>query len=189
MLKIALTGGVGVGKSYIANKFERMQFPIYHADDETKKFYQKEEVKNLLRNAFGEAAFSDNTIDFKKLGDIIFSDPKHLKTINKIIHPIIIESFEHWAKCQSSSIVFMESALVFESKFQHIFDLVIVVNASTEKRIERVLHRNPELTENEIQRRFSSQIPQEEKCRKSDVIIDNEIDNIDTISYSSFLIH
>ena len=181
-----MTGGIGTGKSYIAGKFERMHFPVYHADDETKKLYQTAEVKNLLRDAFGEAPFSNTNIDFKKLGNLIFSNPEHLKTINKIIHPIIIADFECWAKKQSSPIVFMESALVFESAFHHIFDLLIVVNASKQKRTERLLCRNPEFSEVEIDRRFAAQIPQEEKCRKADIMIDNEIDDTNTISYSFF---
>lgn len=173
MLKIALTGGIGTGKTYISKQFIEMGVPVYYADDEAKKLYQEDFVLDFFRIHFGEAIFDNGKLNFAKLSQEIFSDAEKLSQVNAFIHPLVIERFNLWAKQQKAPAVIMESAIVFEGRLTSFFDKIWVVNAPLEVRISRIQKRNPNLTLEEIKARIANQIPQEEKCKAADLVIDN----------------
>lgn len=173
MLKIGITGGIGTGKSYMASKFAAMHFPVYFADNEARKLYQREEVKSAVFRELGEGPFSDKEIDFRKLSKIIFNDKDKQEKINHIIHPLIREDFKRWAAQQKCSVLFMEAALIYEAGFENDFDFVIVVDSPEELRVKRLLKRDG-LSEEEIAKRIKMQMPQEEKIRRADLLILNE---------------
>ena len=172
MYKIALTGGIGTGKTYLSNHFVQMGIPVFYADDEAKKIYQDKEFIQSLCRAFGtEILFSDGKVNFRLLSSLVFSDEEKLQTLNAMIHPWVMRKFEEWAAEQSSDTVMMEAAIVFEGNLTHYFDKIIVADAPLELRIQRIMKRNPEWTREEILQRIARQMPQEEKCRRADLVV------------------
>ncbi|MDR3047536.1 MAG: dephospho-CoA kinase [Bacteroidales bacterium] len=176
MIKIALTGGIGTGKSYISLQFVKMNIPVYEADKEAKKLYERENVKKAIFALFPEVVTDDHKIDFNVLSAIVFTDQIRLQLLNKIIHPLVMDGFDLWAKQQQREVVILESAIIFENNLQSLFDLVILVDAPQEFCIQRIKLRNPTWSEIEIQQRICTQLSQNEKKRLADIIIDNEKD-------------
>lgn len=176
MRKYALTGGIGTGKTFISKDFIREGIPVFYADEEAKKLYAREEVIAQIRELFGETVFTDNILDFKKMGEIVFANPNAQKQLEALIHPMVMAEFEKWAAEQHADTVMMESAIIFESHLEKYFDKVFVVNASVPVRVARIRRRNPELSEEQILARIAAQMSQEEKCRLADEIIEHEVD-------------
>lgn len=171
MYKIALTGGIGTGKTYLSNHFIQMGIPVYYADDEAKKLYRDPDFEQQLRLLFGDGIFTDGKVDFKKMSALVFHDEVQLEKLNRLVHPAVMRNFEQWAEQQQSTAVIMESAIVFEGGLTAYFDKIIVADAPLELRIRRIRKRNPELTREEIMMRIARQMPQEEKCRRADLVV------------------
>jgi len=169
-IKIALTGGIGTGKTYISKQFLDIGIPFFYADEETKKLYNSPKVKVLLKNHFQNKFFTDNKLDYSKIADFIFLNNKNKKQFEKIIHPLVMQQFEEWADQQISPIVMMESAIIFEAELTHYFDKIFVVDAPLSVRMKRLQDR---LSETEIRQRILSQMPQEEKSKRADLVIWN----------------
>jgi len=169
-IKIALTGGIGTGKTYISKQFLDIGIPIFYADDETKKLYDSPKVQALLKTHFQDKFFTDNKLDRCKIADFIFLNNENKKQFEAIIHPLVMQQFEEWAAQQTSPIVMLESAIIFEAKLTHYFDKIFVVDAPLSVRVKRLKDR---LLEIEIRQRILSQMPQEEKCKRADLVIWN----------------
>lgn len=173
MKKIAITGGIGTGKTYISKLFLQMGIPVFYADEEAKKCYEDKHIIDTIRSYFGKDVFTEGRLDFKKMAQFVFQDPKKREIINNLIHPTVMGMFDEWAEEQHAPSVMLESAIVYENDMEKFFDMVIVVDAPLEVRLERIKKRNPNLTEKEIMDRINAQMPQEEKCRRADMVIDN----------------
>lgn len=176
MKKVALTGGIGTGKTFISRLFIKEGTPVFYADVEAKKLYEREDVVAEMRSLFGEAIFTDGQLDFQKIAQHVFHDESALQQLNALIHPLVMQRFEQWAAQQQADTVIMESAIIYEAHLEHYFDKVIVVNASIPVRIARVKRRNPNMTEEEIMARINQQMDQELKCKLADEVIDHEED-------------
>ena len=173
MKKIAITGGIGTGKTYISKKFVQMGIPVFYADEEAKKCYEDKEIVDTIRSYFGTEVFTEGRLDFRKMARCVFQNPQKREIINKMIHPRVMGMFDEWAEEQHALSVMLESAIVYENELEKFFDMVIVVDAPLEVRLERIKKRNPSLTEKEITDRINAQMPQEEKCRRADMVIKN----------------
>ena len=173
MLKIALTGGIGTGKTYISKHFIDMGIPVFYADEEAKKLYTDPSVVKFFKNHFGEDIYTENILNTAKLSSILFTDAKKRALVNNFIHPKVMNLFLSWANEQQKECVIMESALIYESGLDSFFDKIIVVHAPLEERIKRLLNKYPKLTVDDIKLRIATQIAQEEKCRKADLVINN----------------
>lgn len=172
MYKIALTGGIGTGKTYLSRHFVEMGIPVFYADDEAKKLYHDPGFLHQLKQLFGEEVFeSDDKVSFPKLAARVFASDDELQKLNRLVHPAVMEEFERWSRAQTSEAVMMESAVVFEGNLTSYFDKIIVADAPLELRIRRVQARNPEMTHDEILQRMSRQMAQEEKCRRADLVV------------------
>lgn len=176
MKKIALTGGIGTGKTFISKQFVAQGIPVFYADDEAKTLYRIPEVLDEIRDAFGNSVFDGDALNFQKMSQVVFCDDDKMKILESIIHPRVMKMFVEWAENQHVDTVMMESAIVFEAHLEHYFDKVIVVNASLSKRMERIRRRNPNLSESDIIARIEAQMPQEQKCALADEIIEHEED-------------
>jgi len=170
-IKIALTGGIGTGKTFISKQFLDKGIPVFYADEETKKLYHSKKVIVFFKKTLGCKVFTNHLVDYEKLSDIVFSDSDIRKKIETFIHPLVMEQFEKWAKKQNSETVVMESAIIYEARLENYFDKIIVVDAPLDIRIQRIKERNPSLSEKEVLQRIESQLPQEEKCQRADEII------------------
>lgn len=174
MYKIALTGGIGTGKTYLSAHFVQMGIPVFYADDEAKKLYADPRFLQTIRATFGNTVFDPDCperLSFERLAEKVFSDEEALQKLNQLVHPAVMSMFEEWCTCQDASAVMMESAVVFEGNLTSYFDKIIVADAPVELRISRVLARNPEMTREQVLARMARQMPQEEKCRRADLVV------------------
>jgi len=172
-IKVALTGGIGTGKTHISKQFLDMGIPVFYADEEAKKLYADEKVVAVFKEKYGDSFFTHHQFDLSKLAHFVFSAPENRIQIETIMHPLVIQKFEDWTSQQDSNIVMLESAIIFEAELENYFDKIIVVDAPLEVRMARIKSRNVQLSELEILQRIHSQLSQEEKCRRAHLIIWN----------------
>lgn len=170
---IGLTGGIGSGKTTIAQYFKSLGVPIYIADEEAKKLLDNSAVKKKIKEIFGEFVFENNTISKEKLASIVFQNPQKLSELNAIIHPAVKKHFQFWvANHQNEPIVIKEAAILFESGSNQDCDKIITVVAPLETRIQRVIERDKTSKEAIIDR-IKNQWTDEMRMAKSDYIIEN----------------
>lgn len=170
---IGLTGGIGSGKTTVANYFDKIGIPVYIADVEGKKITESPQILETIKNVFGSAVFDEGKLNRKKLSQIVFNDSKKLQQLNAIIHPEVEKHFIQWVNNHSNfSLVVKETALLFESGSYKKCDFVITVIAPLEERINRVIKRDA-VTREEVLERIENQLSDEYRIKNSDYIIDN----------------
>jgi dephospho-CoA kinase len=174
MIKIGLTGSIGSGKSTVANVFRTLGAPVYIADIEAKKFLEEPEVIDLIVALAGADILTpEGAINRRVLAEKVFGNPEKLEGLNAIIHPRVRTNFTRWVEQNADQpYVIQESAIIFESGFYTLFDLIIVVAAPEEERIQRVLRRDGFKRE-EVISRIENQWPEYLKIEKADFVIHN----------------
>jgi len=174
MIKVALTGGIGSGKSFVAQLFQTLNIPIYYADKEAKRLMSSQkELKNDIKALLGQEAYHRNgRLNRGFVASKIFNDKLLLKAINKLVHPAVGADFILWANNQQAPYVIEESALVFEIKSASKFDHTILVVADEEIRINRVMKRD-KTDRNQVLSRMSKQWPDKKKMKLANHIIFN----------------
>ena len=179
MIKVGLTGGIGSGKTTVANYFIELGVPIYFADNEAKKLMNSStDIKNKLIREFGEKTYKNGELNRKYLASIVFHDTSKLNIINGIVHPAVANHFAKWIKKQKSNYIIQENAILFENNTSSIFDYIITVTASIDVKIERILKRDSG-SKNDILSRMKNQWDDVKKIGLSDFVIHN-IDLADT---------
>jgi dephospho-CoA kinase len=175
---IGLTGGIGSGKTTIANYFSTLGIPVYIADDEAKKLMESSEVKDSIKEKFGESIFDNTILNRAKLAEIVFADSEKLDQLNAIVHPAVRNHFKKWLlNHEASPFVIYEAAILFESGNYKNCDYIITVTAPLESRIQRVIDRDKTNRE-QVLKRINAQWNDEQRISKSNFIIDNR--NIET---------
>ena len=170
---IGLTGGIGSGKTTVANEFSSLGVPVYITDLEAKKLMQSDSVLNQIKEEFGDTVFDNGVLLRDKLSEIVFNDDKRLVKLNSIVHPAVKQHFNEWLlEHKNSPLVIYESAILFESGSYKECDFVINVVAPLETRIQRVIERD-KTTREKVLERIKNQWNDEEKSSKSDFIINN----------------
>lgn len=171
---IALTGGIGSGKTTIAKLFETMGCLIYYSDEKAKELYYDTEIKKRVIQLLGSDAYSaSGSLNSTFIAGIIFKDKTKLESLNAIIHPALEKDFEIFVKQQSPDrIIIKESALIFETDSYKKFKTIILVTAPLEQKIKRVMQRNKIPRENVV-KRMSAQWPDEQKIPLANYIISN----------------
>lgn len=174
MIKLAITGGIGSGKSVVSEILRLYGIPVYIADDESKRLTESsDDIREKLTEKFGNNIYEGGKLNKPLLASIIFNDKEKLKTVNSIIHPVVRADLSEWLESYADSkIIASESAILFESGFNAMFDKVITVYTPLEIRIKRIMSRNNTSYDNAKQR-IESQMPDEEKVKLSDFVIDN----------------
>lgn len=174
MLKIGLTGGIGSGKTTVANIFEVLGIPVYYADEEAKKLMNENKaLRREIIRLFGDAAYKEGELDRSFLGELVFSDPEKLSQLNKIVHPATLEDAAQWMVQQQAPYAIKEAALIFEANLQSYFDYVIGVTAPESLRISRVIQRDHTSME-KVLKRIRQQMNEEEKIALCDFVIKND---------------
>jgi dephospho-CoA kinase len=170
---IGLTGGIGSGKSTIANYFIVAGVPVYIADDAARELMNAPEVKSEVKKVFGSSIFAKGNIDRMKLADIVFSNPEKLTALNAIIHPAVKNHFKHWIlNYKKFPFIIYEAAILFESGSFKNCDLIINVTLPIELRIERVMKRD-KITREAVLKRINMQWTDVQRSVKSDFNIEN----------------
>lgn len=169
---IAITGSIGSGKSELVRILNKRGYKTISADEIGHQLLLDKRVRDELVKVFGREILSEEVIDRKKLGGIVFPDPKALHKLNTILHPKIIDEIKKEKLKHSNEIVFFEVPLLFEAGIENLFDLTLNIFAKLPVRIKRLKVRSG-FSDAEIRERFSSQLGDEFKREKADLTIDN----------------
>ncbi len=170
---IGLTGGIGSGKSTIAQYIQSLGYPVYIADLEAKKLMETPEMAARIQDAFGADYITHQHVNREKLAQHVFNNPEALQQLNAIVHPAVQAHFVQWVAQQAATpFVFKEAAILFESGSYKNCDHIITVVAPVETRIERVMARDNTSREAVLQR-INNQWTDEERIAKSDFTIQN----------------
>jgi dephospho-CoA kinase len=174
MLHIGLTGGIGSGKTTVAKIFELLGIPVYYADDEAKRIMNENgELKKEIQKHFGEAAYTNGSLNRTYLASIVFADKYKLELLNALVHPVTIADAAAWFKKQTTPYAIKEAALIFEAGGAENLDYVIGVHAPVALRIKRSMQRDDTSREKIIER-MSRQMDEEIKMKLCDFVLKND---------------
>ena len=174
MLKVGLTGGIGSGKSTVANIFKTLGIPVFDADIVAKRIM--EEDANLIQSikkAFGDEAYIGNTLNRKYIANIVFNDNHQLEILNGLTHPATIRAADMWTEKQHAPYCIKEAALLFEAGTAGSHDYIIGIQAPEALRIHRVMQRD-KVSRQEVLVRMTKQIDQTIKMKLCNFIITND---------------
>lgn len=173
MKVIGLTGGIGSGKSTVAKIFKSQGVPVFDSDKQAKALYKEDKVKQKVLDHFGQKVFENGVVSFKKLAAIIFSDATELKWINDLIHPLVHERFKEWMLKQDAELVIKESAILLQSGAVKNCDTIVVVEASQETRVKRVMQRDG-ISREQVLQRLVKQSSAEKIRQHADFVVNND---------------
>lgn len=175
---IGLTGGIGTGKTTVSNMIQSLGYKVVNADLVAHEALKKESgVFDKIIKTFGEGILnSQGEIDRKKLGDIVFKDKFMLGKLESIVHPYIqTEVLKQKTSLEKAGIemAFYDVPLLYEKKMEKKFDKIVLVTCKKDLQIRRTIQRSG-MTEDEVKRRITLQIPLENKARVAHYVIRND---------------
>jgi len=174
MIKIGLTGGIGSGKTTVAEVFAQLGISIYLSDDRAKALMVNDEgLQSAIISLFGEQSYESGQLNRSYIASKVFSDKKELEKLNALVHPALKKDFDLWCIEQTCPYILKEAAILFESGANKGLDKVILVEASAEIRKGRVMRRDKVSSES-VLARMEMQWPDERKKALSDYIILND---------------
>lgn len=185
MLKVGLTGGISVGKSTVGEMFAAQGAQLIQADEIAHHLMRPgDSVYQEVVARFGTGILDpDRTVNRARLAELAFGGPgkpSRVQELNRIVHPAVIRRQEEWmeqvGQRDPHAIAMVEAALILEAGMAKGFDRLIVVTCQPEQRIQRSAHRlkvDQETARREVTRRMAAQLPDEEKVRAADYVIDN----------------
>ena len=190
MLKVGLTGGIAAGKSVVGEMFVSLGAYLVQADRIAHSLMQPGEIvyNDVVRHFGREILNRDGSINRSKLAEIAFGDPRmpaasrvsRIDELNRIVHPAVIRSQDDWMTAigiqDRHAIAIVEAALILEAGLSARFDKLVVVTCAEEQRAVRFAARQKvdlETARNEVHRRMAAQLPDEEKVKAANYVIDN----------------
>ncbi len=169
---IGITGGIGSGKSVVANLLISMGYPVYNSDARAKLLINSEpDLVQNIKNTFGDV-YNSEGLDRRKLANVVFNQPEKLAVLNSLVHPAVGKDFSSWVSKQQNPIVFKEAAILFETGIYKSLNKIILVTCPLNKRIERVMQRDG-VSKIEVENRMKNQWEDEKKMKLADFIIYN----------------
>jgi dephospho-CoA kinase len=171
---IGLTGGIGSGKSTVAEIFKHLGVPIFIADLESKHILETDRaLQAKLAEILGWELLKNGQVDKLYMAQKIFTDQSLLQAVNALLHPLVGKAFDRWALLnEQSAYVIREAAILFESNSYQDCEKIIVVTAPRALRIKRVMARS-KLSSEAVEARMAKQWPQEKKDSLADFLVDN----------------
>ena len=175
MIKVGLTGSIGTGKSTVLKIFKELGAYVIDADEVVHSLYKREDIKEKLKEIFGDVFNKDGSLNRKKVAEIIFNNPEKKKLLENLIHPEVRKEIERRIKdienFDKDSIVIVEVPLLIETGQYKNYDFVVVVYSPKNLQLERLLKKG--LSKEEALKRINSQIDIEEKVKYADFVINN----------------
>lgn len=169
---IGITGGIASGKSTLSNVLKAHGYPVYDSDLEARRLQNEHPVLvSQTKQLFGDNIYVDGELNRPAVAALVFEHPELLQKLTAIVHPIVQADFIQWTKqFNPHALIFIESAVLFESKFDQLVDKIVLLTVSEEIRIRRVMDRDGS-TKEQVLARIKNQIPDAEKIPKSDLVI------------------
>jgi dephospho-CoA kinase len=177
MLKIALTGGIASGKTLASKTLENMGAFVLDADMVSREVASEKECKDKIKQAFGEEFFDNQgELDRRKLREYVFADPKRVKLLNSVTHPLIRQRIERKLdELKDLPVAFVVIPVLIESGMTDMFDRVWTIACDPQIRIKRLMGRD-NITEEQAYNMLKSQVSEEERAKIASVIIHNDGD-------------
>ena len=174
MLKVALTGGIATGKSYVLDQFRRRGIPVLDADSLAHGVMAPgTEATAAIAARFGAVIAEDGAVDRAKLGRIVFADAGARRDLEAIVHPAVYRAItaglRAFERLGGSALAVVDVPLLYESGHATDFDRVIVTSSPIEVQLQRLLARG--LTEDEARQRMAAQLPGAEKAARADFVV------------------
>ena len=180
MIRLGITGGIGSGKSVVSKLLRIMDVPVYDSDTESKRLtVQDATIRQQLIDWVGPSVYlADGSLNKPYFASCVFSSSENVTKANAIIHPVVKRDFLEWAERQKQAghqLCAIESAILYEAKFEDVVEAVIMVSASLDTRIQRTMQRDGASYE-VVMERIKRQMDDAEKIQKADFVVYNEED-------------
>lgn len=173
MYKVGLTGGIGSGKSKVAEFLRDREVAIYDSDSRAKELMMSNEaLREALIAEFGQECYTADGINRAWLAQRVFNNEAELARLNAIVHPAVMRDFAVWAEAQEGNYVVLESAILLEAGLESHVDVVVAVMAPKELRLERAMLRDGVKRE-QIEERMRNQMSDEERTDRAKYAIVN----------------
>ena len=183
MLKVGLTGGIAAGKSVVGEMFAALGAHVIQADEISHQLMQPGQAvyREVVAHFGAEILNPDGGVNRVRLAELAFSSkPSRVQELNQIVHPAVIRREEEWMEQVSQrdpqAVAMVEAALILEAGMATGLDRLVVVTCRPEQRIERWARRlnvDEETARREVTRRMAAQLPDEEKIKAADYVVDN----------------
>ena len=180
MIRLGITGGIGSGKSVVSKLLRIMDVPVYDSDTESKRLtVQDATIRQKLIDWVGPSVYlADGSLNKPYFASCVFSSSENASKANAIIHPVVKRDFLEWAERQKQAghqLCAIESAILYEAKFEDVVEAVVMVSASLDTRIQRTMQRDGASYE-VVMERIKRQMDDAEKIQKADFVVYNEED-------------
>ncbi len=174
-MKVGITGGIGSGKTYVCKIISSLGYPIYDCDTRAKELMSSNKALiSSIKHLIGTDSYNnDGSINKEVIAGFLFANKANADKMNQLVHPAVKNDFLQWASEQQSEIVFMESAILFESKFNDVVDHTVAIYAPAEIRLKRAIQRD-NTTKEKIESRMRQQLTEQETSSLSDFQIIND---------------
>lgn len=179
MIKVAITGGISVGKTTVSDLFKRLGVPTFNSDTSARNAERFASIQSEYKRILGEDIFVNGKLDRPKMREIIFNDADKLKQINNVVIPFVSEDFSEFCITNSEQpYVILESAILFETGSSKKFDYIITVTADEDKKIERTMERDG-VSKEVVVSKIKNQYSDEYKLHRSNFEVKNNGEMID----------
>ena len=173
MIKVAICGGIGSGKSTICEMFAERGAAVYDSDTRAKALMNESaELREALVTEFGAECYEGRVLNRSYLAAKVFGSEEQLAKLNSIVHPAVKADFLRWAEEQEGDYCILETAILFESGFNEVVDCSVAVLAPMPLRVERAMQRDG-ATKEQIEARIKAQMSDDELMRRADFAIVN----------------
>lgn len=180
---LGVTGGIATGKSGVVDIFKQYGFPVVDADVIAREVVEPGTpgLKKIVATFGKEVLQEDNSLDRKKLGQLVFADTKKRKTLDQLLAPFLQEAITYQIekKARVTPLVIADIPLLYEAGYDKVVDQVAVVYIPERIQQERLIKRD-QITKKEAQQKIASQLPIEEKKERADIVFDNQKDLLST---------
>jgi dephospho-CoA kinase len=179
MIKVAITGGISVGKTTVSNLFKRLGVPTFNSDTSARNAERFASIQSEYKRILGDDIFVNGKLDRPKMREIIFNDADKLKQINNVVIPFVSEDFSEFCITNSEQpYIILESAILFETGSSKKFDYIITVTADEDKKIERTMERD-DVSKEVVVSKIKNQYSDEYKLHRSNFEVKNNGEMID----------